>query len=226
MRKLILVLLLVVLSTPAHAIWDGHILPTLENGFDTTGLMILGAGSAATYGASTEDDHKYREWGNHRALPEEQTKIGDFLGTGAPGIAIALGQLLFDSENGFAHSEALIWSFLTTSAGKIASQKQRPNGLNRNSMPSGHTSTTFTTATHLTYAYGWTVGVPAYLLAAFTALTRVADDAHWYSDTVMGATIGIFWGRATYAHHSSGSVSWIEPMDIPDGFGVRYVYKF
>lgn len=189
--------------------------------------MILGTGGFATYLASTEDDYKYNTWSDHKFMSQEQAKFGDFLGTGIPSIAIAATQLYFDHENGWAHSEALFFNFISTAAIKLAAQRQRPNGLNRSSMPSGHTSVTFATATHLMYAYGWKAGIPAYALAIFTGLSRVSESAHWYSDTVMGATIGILWGRATYAHHEkTGTESWLEPMEVKDGYGVRWVYRY
>lgn len=222
-----LILIFISFGTPVKAdLIDGHIKPTLQLGFDWTGLGILAAGSAASYGAYTQEDHLRREWGQNKLMSKEQTRPGDIIGMGVVGGTVALGQIVFDSPNGWAHAEALVWTFLTTHAIKYGSQKERPNGLNRMSMPSGHTSTAFASATHLTYAYGWWVGVPSFALATYTGLTRIADDAHWLSDVVAGATLGIFWARATYGHHSSGGQSRWDPWFLEDGgFGVRYSLK-
>jgi membrane-associated phospholipid phosphatase len=71
------------------------------------------------------------------------------------------------------------------------------------------------------------VGVPSLLVASYTALTRIADDAHWYSDVVAGATLGIFWGRATYAHHEGGSQARLDPWILDDGgTGLLFSYQY
>lgn len=212
----------------AHAdIWDGHIKPTLINGFDTKGLLLIGAGGGGV--AATQpyyDDEMKNSWGDYQKLNHDQSQVGNYLGTGVPGALIAAAQLAFDTENGWAHTEALLWSFSTTTVLKYANQRERPNSSNRHSMPSGHTSTAFTTATSLAYAYGWKVAVPAYMIATYVALTRISENAHWLSDTVAGATIGIFWGRATSMHHESGSTAMIEPWILDDGLGVRWAMRF
>lgn len=207
-------------------VWNGHIKPSLESGFDQKGLTIIGLGGLSVWAAQPYDDEMRDEWGSHKKISKKDSKYGDYLGTGVPGVAIALTQLFVDNENGWAHAEALSLSFITTSVLKYSNQRPRPNGLNRHSMPSGHTSTAFTTATSLAYAYGWKVAVPAYVLATFVALTRLSDDAHWASDTAAGAAIGIFWGRATAQHHSSGSNSSLEPWFFEnDGIGIRWVIR-
>ena len=217
----------------AHAdIVNEHVLPALDHGFDPTGFKIIGVGLLATYAASTSDEYMRNEWGGNKNIGSSQSRVGDILGTGIPGIAIAISQIFLDRENGIAHSEALFASFLTTSALKYTNSRQRPgNPANRQSMPSGHTSTTFTTASALTSAYGWYGAIPAYLLAAFTGLTRISDDAHWYSDTVAGATIGIFWGRATHFHHAPGSYEHkygtFQPWQLNDGgWGLHWAKHF
>lgn len=207
-------------------IWESHIKPSFSQGFDSTGFAIIGVGSVSVWASQTYDDEMRRDWGAHQKISKQNSKYGDYLGTGIPGAAIALTQLLVDENNGWAHAEALTFSFVTTSILKYANQRPRPNGLNRHAMPSGHTSTAFTTATSLAYAYGWKAAIPAYLAATFVALTRVSDDAHWLSDTIAGATIGIFWGRATSLHHSSGAAASIEPWFFDDdGLGVRWVFR-
>ncbi len=57
------------------------------------------------------------------------------------------------------------------------------------SFPSGHTTIAFQTATVLAYQYKF--GFIAYIPAMLVALSRIALNAHWLSDTVMGAIIGI-----------------------------------
>jgi membrane-associated phospholipid phosphatase len=204
----------------AH-IYKDHIKPTVTDGFDTTGLVIIGSGVLLTALAQTQDYNTRDAYQDHQRIPNSTSRIGDFLGTGIPGIAITLTQLYFDTDAGLAHAEALVDTFLITSLLKAANKRNRPDSENKQSMPSGHTSTTFASATSLTYAYGWGVGIPAYLLAGFTAATRWSDDAHWLSDTVAGAFVGIFWGRATWFHHGC-----ITPIVTTSGAGVEWKYRF
>lgn len=73
---------------------------------------------------------------------------------------------------------------------KEAVPEMRPDGSDRKSFPSSHTATSFAAAATLQNRYGWQVGVPAQLVAAFVGLARVkADKHHWY-DVVAGAAIG------------------------------------
>jgi len=199
-----MVFLLVFFSLTVNAnILSQHINPTLENGFDKTGIVIIGAGVVATLLAQTKDYEIRNSFNDYQKISNSTSRIGDFFGTGIPGATIALSQLFWDKDKGWAHSEALIDTFIITSILKYSNQRSRPASDNHHSMPSGHTSTTFATATSLAYSYGWIAAVPGYLAAVFTAATRWSDDAHWFSDTVAGAFVGYFWGRATWFHHSN-----------------------
>jgi membrane-associated phospholipid phosphatase len=73
--------------------------------------------------------------------------------------------------------------------------RERPNGSNNQSFPSGHTSNAFALATVTERHYGWKVGVPAYLLAGLVGAARMKEDAHYFSDVVAGATLGYIVGR-------------------------------
>ncbi len=73
---------------------------------------------------------------------------------------------------------------------KYAIKEERPDHSNRHSFPSGHTSTTFATATFLQRRYGWKLGVPAYALATYVGWGRVFSKKHHWWDVVAGAAIG------------------------------------
>lgn len=68
--------------------------------------------------------------------------------------------------------------------------ERRPDGSDNKSFPSGHASVSFAAAATLQNRYGWQAGLPAQLLAALVATSRVeARKHHWY-DVVAGAGIG------------------------------------
>ncbi|WP_266368072.1 phosphatase PAP2 family protein [Tellurirhabdus rosea] len=78
----------------------------------------------------------------------------------------------------------------------------RPDGSDRKSFPSGHTSVAFTGAELLHQAYRhkspW-ISVGGYTFAAATGLLRMANGRHHWSDVLAGAGIGIASVKATYA---------------------------
>lgn len=78
----------------------------------------------------------------------------------------------------------------TTLILKAAVDKKRPNG-HAHSFPSGHTSDAAFGAAFLQRRYGWTYGVPAYLLTGFVAWSRVESQEHFPEDVIAGAAIGI-----------------------------------
>nr|WP_257022750.1 phosphatase PAP2 family protein [Winogradskyella forsetii] len=74
---------------------------------------------------------------------------------------------------------------------KLGINKQRPDMSNDNSFPSGHTSTVFHSAGYVHRRYGFKYAIPSYVLAGFTAASRVDSKKHDILDVVAGAAIGL-----------------------------------
>ena len=86
---------------------------------------------------------------------------------------------------GFALTEALTYGL------KITINKPRPDLSNDNSFPSGHTSTVFHSAGFIHRRYGFKYSIPAYVIAGFTAASRVDSKKHDVLDIIAGAAIGL-----------------------------------
>jgi membrane-associated phospholipid phosphatase len=86
---------------------------------------------------------------------------------------------------------AQIVSQVMVQALKFTVQRERPDGSNSQSFPSGHASSAFATAGVLNRHYGWKVGAPAYALGSYVALARMSWNRHHATDVVMGAGFGI-----------------------------------
>jgi len=130
--------------------------------------------------------------------------FGNFYGEGwvEGGVGLGgwgLGALTNDrklAEFGRDATEALLDSTVVVTGLKYAVGRERPDGSNNQSFPSGHSITAFCFAPVVIRYWGWEAGVPAYLLAAVTGLARVEGYHHYLSDVLAGATLGIVIGNA------------------------------
>ena len=91
--------------------------------------------------------------------------------------------------------DATLVNLAYTEALKLAVGRERPNGQDNKSFPSGHASNAFALAAVAERLYGWRVGIPAYALAGVVGASRIEQDKHWLSDVVAGATLGYIVGR-------------------------------
>ena len=199
-----LICLFLIFSTFARAdelSFKDHVEKTAVDGFDNTGLWILGVGSLATLIAFNFDNQIHDSWKNHQQMSADVSKYGDLWGTGVPEALIFVGQTYFDKENGIPAFEGFVLGGIVTHSAKIVIGRERPDSSTRTAIPSGHTQAAFSIAASMTESYGWKVGLPFWCMGVFTGLTRLADNAHWLSDVVAGATVGTFFGRAGFKHH-------------------------
>lgn len=67
---------------------------------------------------------------------------------------------------------------------------QRPNGGAFHGFPSGHTASAFSATGFMQKRYGWKWGLPTFLLATLTGVSRVVAQKHTPFQVVSGAMIG------------------------------------
>jgi len=91
---------------------------------------------------------------------------------------------------------ALVLANIVVSPLKVGVARERPDGSNNFSFPSGHTANAFALTTVLTRRFGWRLGLPLYTLTAFVPAARIERDKHHFSDVVGGAVIGVVAGWA------------------------------
>jgi len=84
---------------------------------------------------------------------------------------------------------------------KFTTGRERPNGTNTRSFPSGHAATAFVAAEFLRQEYGdksvW-YGIGGYTMATAIGISRIFTDSHRFSDVVAGAGIGILSTKFVY----------------------------
>ncbi len=129
----------------------------------------------------------------------------------------------------------LISSTITHSL-KIITQKERPNG-GVHSLPSGHTTLAFTNASVLYNEFHETAPVLAYSGYAFAATTgsfRMINNAHWMSDVLIGAGIGILSAELVYYFEPLKNFNPFKktknftfvPQIGSDNYGLYFAYTF
>jgi len=173
-------------------------LNNIENGLLTTLKskniqVILTSGSALTFFASKFDNTLATYTKDKNLLPSRLSQVGDFWGILSP---LAVWAIMSKSNmNKDYVSNAFAANILSTYAIKSLSQRQRPDGSNNYSFPSGHTSNSFLAAELINQIEGMPSSIPFYLLSINTALSRINDKKHFLSDVVFGAAIGISIGK-------------------------------
>ena len=86
---------------------------------------------------------------------------------------------------------ALVCTAALTKGLKLIVDSPRPDASDSNSFPSGHCALAFAGAELVRVQYGWAWGSAAYVCAIAVAGMRLYNDAHWFSDVLAGAGIGI-----------------------------------
>lgn len=104
---------------------------------------------------------------------------------------------------------------------KMTTSRERPDGSNSLSFPSGHTAVTMAAATVLQRHYGLKWALPVYGLATYVAMSRLHDNVHYLSDVIFGAAVGEIAGRTVTRHGPKNFA--LMPAVVPGGAGLFFV---
>jgi len=110
--------------------------------------------------------------------------------------------------------QSLVEATIVVTGLKYAVGRERPDGSNNLSFPSGHTIVAFSFAPVVQKYWGWEAGAAAYLIGTVTALSRVEGYHHYLSDTIAGAAMGIIIGN---------SVVYSPPKDVSVNMGFSQI---
>ena len=152
-------------------------------------------------------DHPHENWGKIGAqLGGSLAVAGTTLGVFSAG-RIARGDKF--RATSYDLSQAILVTAVYTHALKFAVGRERPDKSNSVSFPSGHASNAFATSTVIARHYP-KLAIPAYGLAAYIAVSRMAADKHHLSDIVAGSGLG--WGIGRVIVRRNG-----RPPDVQPG---------
>jgi PAP2 superfamily len=170
--------------------------------FSKQNMMPFLAGLAAT-GAARGLDEEVNEYFS----PKNQRTLLSNSGNqfGKPFVlAPAIGTLFvagLSSNNSkfkaftYSLAQGYVLDFGVSTGLKTLVNRERPNGANNLSFPSGHAMDSFMIATVIDSHYGHKAGFIAYGVAAAVAASRLERNVHWLSDVAAGATFGYIIGR-------------------------------
>jgi membrane-associated phospholipid phosphatase len=118
-------------------------------------------------------------------------KTGDLFLFTMPLATLGTALIIGDKEGAWQFTKGLLTTCAVTYGLKLSINKERPDMSNNNSFPSGHTAATFHSAGFIHKRYGFKYSIPAYVLAGFTAASRIDSKKHDIFDVLAGATIGL-----------------------------------
>jgi hypothetical protein len=173
------------------------------------------SGVVAAIGAAYRDDEEIRARHANDGEPDYH-EVADSMPA-----ALAFGGTWFAAK--LAHSEeaqsevllmrrAIVVQTISSEVIKVALRRERPGpGVPKDhwfdgnlSFPSGHTAAAFAVGTVLAESgddHRWLRRVVGYGIGVATGYQRINHDAHWFSDTVAGAALGIWAAKFVMKRH-------------------------
>ena len=212
--------------TPAHTglralfgnlVEDIRHLPSLQN------AEIAAIGGGLAFAVHPADQNFNVRLQSHYDTVNVAFAPGKYVGDTPEQIVLSLGTYAFGrafnqpkvSHLGMDLIQAQLITELLVEPIKFATGRERPDGSNHQSFPSGHAAVTFATATVIERHLGWRKSLLAYAIASYVASSRLHDNRHYLSDVVFGAAVGTIAGR-TVVHHAADYWA-VVPVSVPGG---------
>lgn len=128
------------------------------------------------------------------ASADDVESLGDLTQYLLPGAAWGSTWLGHDGAGALQYTAQFGVGTLTTYGLKYAVDKCTPSADDHDSFPSAHTQAAFSGASFIHRRWGPRWGVPAYVLAGFTGLSRVKAERHYLDDVISGMSIALISG--------------------------------
>ncbi len=116
---------------------------------------------------------------------------GSIMRTLIPAVAYGATFYMHDGDGRIQFYKSFFTNLGATYALKAMIDKERPNGKDDDSFPSGHTSVAFQGAAFIHKRYGLKYAAAAYIGATYVGWRRVETDNHYTVDVIAGAAIGM-----------------------------------
>jgi len=191
---------------------------------------VIGGGATALF-LPFDQDISDAVRGDAPGLGDTGERLGGSIAIASVTGGLMLAVPFTDNERyrafAFSLGQALIVDNAILFGLKAAVGRERPNGEDHRSFPSGHAANTFALAEVAAHYYGWQVGVPLYALAAVVAVSRVEKGRHYPSDVVFGATLGYLSARAgVHSAERAAARRWtVVPSVGPSGAALLVVVR-
>ena len=192
----------------------------------TMNLYVALAGGALAIGAHQVDAQVNARLINHYDTVNTIFAPAKYYGDTPEQIAFSVGTYLFGritdrprvAHLGMDLVRAQAITEMLVEPIKFAANRERPDGSNHLSFPSGHAAITFAAAAVIERHLGWKRSLAAYAIAAYVSTSRLHDNRHYLSDVVFGAAVGTIAGRTVTLH---GREHWaLGPSLVPGGVAI------
>jgi membrane-associated phospholipid phosphatase len=192
-------------------------------------LRVLSAGLGIAAFARSWDD-EVRDGLRESHLLDRPTGISNVYGSSSFNIPVSFaiwgvgkttGRADF-IELGSGLLRTLALTQLVVAPTKVIVGRERPDGSNNLSFPSGHTANSVAIARFLHRSYGGRLGLPLYIFSCFVAAGRIQDDRHFLSDVIVGAAIGGVVGNSVAVTRSKSMSIAPTPAGLTVTMSLRY----
>lgn len=164
-------------------------------------------------------------------LPNFQTSVDDYLVFAPAAGVYALDYFNVKSANDPLNQTILfaktsLITLVTVYGLKYLTLETRPDGSNNHSFPSSHTAFAFAYATVLHEEFKnqsvW-ISIAGYSAASAVGALRIANNAHWFNDVLVGAGIGMLSTKLVYrTHKHTYKSNWPKKSALLPNIGNQY----
>lgn len=216
MKKLFLLAMLACRLASGQSLDSSLVVDSLKHDLHWHGTVLLKSLAAPValvgYGIATMGNHEVivssnevMQW-RQKEFPHFKTDVDDYMPSASLFLMFGLDAAGVKSRNKWYNQAIMFWGAnalngLITKRIKHNTHVLRPDGSDKLSFPSAHTSSAFVAAEMLHQEFKeqspW-ISIAGYTLASTVGALRVMNNKHWLSDVMAGAGIGILSVRMTY----------------------------